>query len=268
MIENPNVTYYNKISEAGRPILDLLEIEYLDSCIKTQKSLSVNGGLNFCAITGIKYLWRLGIKTKSISADLVKAIDYFTWAAKDSESPLYEKMKLVIEKCQQLLEENERNIMNQSESDRRIKIVKLSELGQTPEYAHIGDSGADLKAIEFTEVPAGGWRKISTGLAIELPHGMEAQIRSRSGLAARHGICVLNSPGTIDASYTGEICVLLVNHSFTDFRVNIGDKIAQLVICPVSNNVRFDSVERIAKSTSRGSEGFGSTGIFAGDINY
>jgi dUTP pyrophosphatase len=216
----------------------------------------------FMVLTGIKYLWRLGQKTQDLRSDLLKAIDYFQWALEDLFHPLPSKLasrvQLAIYECERLL-------AVQPGDDLRVKIFKLHELAQVPEYAHIGDSGADLRAIEAADVPARGWTKIPTGMAIELPNGMEAQLRSRSGLAARHGICVLNSPGTIDSSYTGEICVLLINHSLTDFRVSIGDKIAQLVVCPVSNNVRFDSVERIAKSTSRGSDGFGSTGIFASD---
>jgi dUTP pyrophosphatase len=264
MNTNPNIKYYTEVSPIGRPILDLLDVNYGGkSCIETLQYLSYEEGVPFMVLTGIKYIWRLGQKTQDLRSDLLKAIDYFQWALEDLFHPLPSKLAsrvyLAIHECERLL-------AVQPGDDLRVKIFKLHELAQVPEYAHVGDSGADLKAIEFTEVPAGGWRKISTGLAIELPHGMEAQIRSRSGLAARYGICVLNSPGTIDASYTGEICVLLINHSLTDFRISIGDKIAQLVVCPVANNVRFDSAEMIAKSTSRGSDGFGSTGIFASDV--
>ena len=99
---------------------------------------------------------------------------------------------------------------------------------------------------------------IPTGLSIALPHDHEAQVRPRSGLAARHGVTVLNSPGTIDADYRGEICVLLINHGSETFLVRRGERIAQMVIAPVSR-VELLPTDSLS-TTDRGSGGFGSTG--------
>jgi dUTP pyrophosphatase len=253
------VPYYSSVSPIGKPILDLLEIQYSNSCIETLSWLSYEGDASFTLLTGIKYLWRLGQKTKDMSSDLVKAIDYFQWSLEDTLSPLPQKwihpVHCIIEECQQLLEK-------QMETN-GISIVKLNELAQVPEYAHQGDSGADLKSIVTTTIPAGGRATVSTGIAVNMPAGIEAQVRSRSGLAAKFGIAVLNSPGTVDSSYTGEIWVILVNHSETDFVVGVGDKIAQLVFCRVLNNAELTVVDKTTKETSRGTGGLGSTGIFA-----
>jgi dUTP pyrophosphatase len=144
----------------------------------------------------------------------------------------------------------------------RIKFIKLDPLAQVPEYAHLGDSGADLRSIECVVIPVGERRLIKTGIAIDLgidcPFGLEAQVRSRSGLAIRWGISVLNSPGTVDSGYTGEICVILINHGNADYLVDVGDKIAQLVVAPV---LRIEFIEADALGDSdRGANGFGSTG--------
>lgn len=135
-----------------------------------------------------------------------------------------------------------------------------------PEYATNGSSGFDLRANLDTEVtiPAKSGRAIiPTGLFFELPSNFEMQIRPRSGLAAKNGVTVLNSPGTIDSDYRGEIKVILINHGEEDFKINHGDRIAQGVIASVINNNIFNlnQVNEINDDTQRSSGGFGSTGI-------
>ncbi|MCG6133917.1 MAG: dUTP diphosphatase [Nostoc sp. LLA-1] len=141
----------------------------------------------------------------------------------------------------------------------KLKIKKLAESAIVPRYAHINDSGLDLFSIEESEIPSGESRLIHTGISIELPDGTEAQVRPRSGLALKHQITVLNTPGTIDAGYRGEIAVILINHSQHSFNVTKGMKIAQMVIAPVI----YVEVEEVSSltHTSRGTGGFGSTGM-------
>ncbi|MBT5415418.1 MAG: dUTP diphosphatase [Rhodospirillaceae bacterium] len=129
-----------------------------------------------------------------------------------------------------------------------------------PAYATPDSAGLDLHAAvaETLEIAPGGRHPIPTGLSIALPTGFEAQIRPRSGLAARHGITVLNSPGTIDADYRGEIAVLLVNLGAESFAVERGMRIAQLVVAPVAR-IAWDERADLPDST-RGGGGFGSTG--------
>lgn len=135
-----------------------------------------------------------------------------------------------------------------------------------PEYATSGSSGFDLRANlteQVTLPPKGGFAIIPTGLYFELPENFEIQVRSRSGLAAKNQVCVLNSPGTVDADYRGEIKVILINHGLNDFIVNHGDRIAQAVISSVisKNYINLNRINKINTSTERGSGGFGSTGI-------
>lgn len=129
-----------------------------------------------------------------------------------------------------------------------------------PHYQTEGASGADVRALLAAEIliVPGARALVPTGLYLDIPHGFEVQVRPRSGLAARHGITVLNAPGTIDSDYRGELKILLVNHGDEEFRVADGDRIAQLVVCPVVRAVfaRSDTVGE----TGRGSGGFGSTG--------
>ncbi|PRI12148.1 dUTP diphosphatase [Leucobacter massiliensis] len=129
-----------------------------------------------------------------------------------------------------------------------------------PSYAHPGDAGADLRAAESVEIGPGERALVGTGVSIALPEGYAAFVVPRSGLAAKHGITVLNSPGTVDAGYRGEIKVTLLN---TDrqrsFTVERGDRIAQLICAPVSRAV-FVPVEELSDS-ARGTGGFGSTGV-------
>ena len=128
-----------------------------------------------------------------------------------------------------------------------------------PAYAHPSDAGMDLRSVADVVIPRGGRALVPTGLVILLPPPYEAQVRPRSGLALKHGVTVLNSPGTIDAGYRGEIGVILANFGEADFAVKRGDKIAQLVIAPVTQPqvVETDVVD----ATDRGTGGFGSTGV-------
>ena len=128
-----------------------------------------------------------------------------------------------------------------------------------PAYAHPGDAGADLCAAEEVVLPPGGRATVGTGLAVAVPDGYAAFVHPRSGLAARHGITLVNAPGTIDAGYRGEIRVVLLNADpVAPFTVRRGDRIAQLVVQPVTR-VRFLEVDELPASP-RGGGGFGSTG--------
>ena len=141
----------------------------------------------------------------------------------------------------------------------QLKVINQSEHA-LPEYATILSAGLDLKANLSESILLKPLQRllIPTGLFIELPSGFEAQIRPRSGLAFKHGLTVLNSPGTIDADYRGEIKVLLVNLSETDFIVNNGERIAQMVIAK-HEQIIWEPVIQLEKS-NRGAGGFGSTG--------
>lgn len=141
----------------------------------------------------------------------------------------------------------------------KVKIINKSN-NPIPEYATPLSAGVDLRASIEKPVCVGAFddRLIPTGLYIELPEGYEAQIRPRSGLAIKHQITVLNSPGTIDADYRGEIGVILINHSDTPFIVEPGDRIAQLVFNKVEQ-AEFVEVEELSE-TERGKGGFGHTG--------
>ena len=141
----------------------------------------------------------------------------------------------------------------------KIKIKRLKQEAILPFYEHLYDAGLDLISIEEVEILPGNSDLIPTGIAIELPPGTEAQIRPRSGLALKHQITVLNTPGTIDEGYRGEIGVILINHGKQTFKVTKGMKIAQMVIAPVIR-VEIEEVDQLSDS-SRGSGGFGSTGM-------
>lgn len=141
----------------------------------------------------------------------------------------------------------------------KLKIKKIDESAILPVYAHKGDAGMDLCSIDEVEIDAGDSILIHTGITIELPEGTEAQIRPRSGLALKHSVTVLNTPGTIDEGYRGEIGVILINHGKNAFKVVKGMKIAQMVIKPVLY-VEVEEVEDLT-STSRAQGGFGSTGM-------
>ncbi len=144
-----------------------------------------------------------------------------------------------------------------------LPVLLLDERAVLPARAHAGDAGLDLVSVESVELPPGGRARVRTGIAIELPDGHAGLVVPRSGLAARHGVTVLNAPGLIDAGYRGEVAVLLVN---TDrdaaYRIEAGDRIAQLVVVPVA----LAEPQAVAGLTAsaRGEGGFGSTGRGAG----
>lgn len=139
-----------------------------------------------------------------------------------------------------------------------IKYIPLREGAHIPQKAHEDDAGFDLYASEAFLLKAHCYGCVPTALSIELPEGYEAQVRPRSGLAAKHGVTVLNAPGTIDAGYRGEVKVILINHGEEDFEITAGMRIAQLVISPVLS-ARFVEAVSLSEST-RGEGGFGSSG--------
>lgn len=140
-----------------------------------------------------------------------------------------------------------------------LKVKKLSKAAIMPSYAHPGDAGLDIFSNEEITLKPGEYRTVKTGIAIELPPSTEAQVRPRSGLASKHGITVLNSPGTIDEGYRGEICVIMINHSKTEFKIEPGMKIAQMIVSPVVK-AEIEEIDNMSE-TKRGEGGFGSTGL-------
>lgn len=146
-----------------------------------------------------------------------------------------------------------------------VAVRRLAHFGDLPlpAYETPQSAGMDLRAAvpehEPVDLLPGRRALIPTGLAIALPPGFEAQVRPRSGLALKNGITCLNSPGTIDADYRGEVGVILINHGWEGFRIRRGDRIAQLVIAPVTQAVWLEADE--LDPTGRGTGGFGSTGV-------
>jgi len=142
----------------------------------------------------------------------------------------------------------------------KVLIKKLSKDIDIPKYETVGASGIDLTANINEEllISSGEKHLISTGISVAIPYGYEIQIRPRSGLAVKNGITVLNAPGTIDADYRGEIKVILINLSKKNFKVSKGQRIAQMVLCPVIK-AEFEEVDELP-ATERGKGGFGSTG--------
>lgn len=132
-----------------------------------------------------------------------------------------------------------------------------------PELATAGAAGADLRAAvtEPVVLEPGEYKMITTGLRLEIPPGYEVQVRPRSGLAARHGVTLVNSPGTIDSDYRGVVHAILINHGREPFTVNRGDRIAQIVAAPVTRPVFVRLEEGELSGTERGAGGFGHTGV-------
>ena len=141
----------------------------------------------------------------------------------------------------------------------KLKIKKLKPSAKIPEYAHHGDAGMDIYSCQdelVITLSPGDRRLISTGLAFEIPYGTELQIRPRSGLALKKGISIVNSPGTLDYGYRGELGIILINHGYDDFEIRKGDKIAQVVL----NKIEIAEVEELSEM-ERGGGGFGSSGL-------
>jgi dUTP pyrophosphatase len=139
----------------------------------------------------------------------------------------------------------------------KIKIKKLCDNATIPRYCSAYASGADIESIEDVELEPGEIKVVRTGIALEIPDGFEAQVRSRSGLA-KEGIAVINSPGTIDSDYRGELCVMLVNLGVKTRNIYAHSRIAQLVFSPTFR-AEFEPTDKLT-DTSRGTGGFGSTG--------
>jgi len=139
-----------------------------------------------------------------------------------------------------------------------LEVLIVAEPGFEPVYAKPGDAGADLKSTENYTIPAGGRQLVNTGVRIAMPDGVVGLVHPRSGLAAKHGITVLNTPGTVDAGYRGEIMVTLLNTSKESFEVARGDRIAQILFQRVE---RADFIEvQLLPESARGETGFGSSG--------
>lgn len=150
----------------------------------------------------------------------------------------------------------------------KVKFKKLNPKAEIPQYMFEGDSGMDVKACLVAHdgvsiikhfLSTSDRAAIPTGLSVEIPNGYEIQVRPRSGLALKHGVTVLNAPGTIDAVFRGEIKIILINHGDKTFVIENGDRIAQLVVAPVMRAEVEEAAE--LSETERGSGGFGSTGV-------
>jgi dUTP pyrophosphatase len=142
-----------------------------------------------------------------------------------------------------------------------VKVKKLKPDAALPEYETPGAAGMDIKACLDGDatIPPGGRLAVPTGLAFEIPASYEAQVRPRSGLAKKYGVTILNSPGTIDSDYRGEVSIILVNLGAEPWTVRHGDRIAQLVFAPLTQ-AALEETARLS-DTERGSGGFGSTGL-------
>lgn len=159
-------------------------------------------------------------------------------------------------------DESEETMTDMDNFEVKVAITRMpgAEDLPLPRYMSRGAAGMDLPAAVTKEtiLRPGEFAKIPTGFAVALPVGYEAQVRPRSGLAARHGVTVLNTPGTVDSDYRGEICVILINHGPNPFKVDRGDRIAQIIISPVVQ-VLLEEVADL-EETLRGAGGFGHTG--------
>lgn len=140
----------------------------------------------------------------------------------------------------------------------RIKRLAHGEGLDLPRYATAGAAGMDVLAAEDVTLAPGARHAVATGVSVAIPPGYEIQVRPRSGLALKHGISVPNTPGTIDSDYRGELKVILINHGGEPFEVRRGDRVAQLVLAPVTQ-AEWDEVAEL-DATERGAGGFGSTG--------
>lgn len=140
-----------------------------------------------------------------------------------------------------------------------VKVLKLHNRAKLPQYQHKNDAGLDVCAVDNHVINVGDRKLIPTGLAFQVPEYCMIDVRPRSGLALKNGITVLNSPGTIDSNYRGELGIILINHGSEDFEIKAGDRIAQIVFSPFYTATLIESDE--LEDSDRGSSGFGSTGI-------
>lgn len=140
-----------------------------------------------------------------------------------------------------------------------IKVTTLNQRAEIPIYQSSGAAGFDFHATNSVLIMPGETQLVETGLAFAIPEGLELQVRPRSGISAKTGIRVANAPGTVDADYRGEVKIILTNTGNLPYTVNVGDRVAQGVICPVYQ-AEFEYVPELDE-TSRGSGGFGSTGV-------
>jgi len=139
-----------------------------------------------------------------------------------------------------------------------IKIKRLRENAILPKKAYEHDAAFDLHAAEDVMLKPGERKPVKTGLAVEMPQNYHAEIRPRSGLAAKHGVTIINTPGTVDSGYRGELMVILINHGNEEFLVRTGERIAQILFSKV-DPITFTEVDELA-DTERGEKGFGSSG--------
>ena len=149
--------------------------------------------------------------------------------------------------------------MHSQKVDIRVKRLDHGAGLPMPAYATSGAAGMDICAAESLTLRAGKRHAVATGFAFAIPDGYEVQVRPRSGLALKHGITCLNTPGTIDSDYRGEVKVILANLGDEDFMINTGDRIAQIVVAPVTQGMMLE-VDAL-DDTERGTGGFGSTGV-------
>lgn len=140
----------------------------------------------------------------------------------------------------------------------KVKIKKIKDNAIVPKYAHRGDAGVDLYSTEDYTLKPGERVLVSTGISMAIPNGYEGQVRPKSGLAVKHGISVVNTPGTVDCEYRGEIGIIIINHGNEEFKIEKERKIAQMVFNKVEE-AEFEEVEEL-DDTTRGEGGFGSTG--------
>lgn len=141
----------------------------------------------------------------------------------------------------------------------RIPVHLIEPDIELPAYAHPHDAGADLRSRIYCVIEPAEAKLVPTGIRVAVPQGYELQVRPRSGLALKHGVTVLNTPGTVDSGYRGEVGVILINHGWEPFMVKRGDRIAQLVLARVET-ASYVAVESLPES-ERGDGGFGSTGV-------
>lgn len=149
--------------------------------------------------------------------------------------------------------------MHSQKVEVRVKRLNHGAEMPLPEYATLGAAGMDICAAESVNLRVGKRHAVATGFAFAIPEGYEVQVRPRSGLALKHGITCLNTPGTIDSDYRGEVKVILANLGDDEFMINKGDRIAQIVVAPVTRGTMVE-VEAL-DDTERGTGGFGSTGV-------